>query len=156
MQSYFIKLLNYNSWANRKVMQCLKEQGVTNEKIMTLLSHIMSAQLIWLHRVKGLEKAPYELWKKYELTELEEMREKGAAGWLAFTKTSVDFNRVLKYHNYTGNYYENTVESIMVQLVNHASYHRGQIALKLREEGYEPVNTDYITYDRVVTEQLRD
>ncbi|HMR56073.1 MAG TPA: DinB family protein, partial [Cyclobacteriaceae bacterium] len=64
--------------------------------------------------------------------------------------------RVLKYKNYVGDYYETNVEQIMIHLVNHGSYHRGQVAMLLRQKGYEPVNTDYITYDRVLTGQLKD
>jgi uncharacterized damage-inducible protein DinB len=47
------------------------------------------------------------------------------------------------------------VEQIMIHLVNHSSYHRGQIAMLLRQNGFEPVNTDYITYDRVISGQLK-
>jgi uncharacterized damage-inducible protein DinB len=44
----------------------------------------------------------------------------------------------------------------MIHLVNHSTYHRAQIATLLRQGGLEPVNTDFITYDRVVTGQLKD
>ena len=44
----------------------------------------------------------------------------------------------------------------MIHLVNHSSYHRAQIALLLRQKGYEPINTDFITYDRVLRGQLKD
>ncbi len=63
---------------------------------------------------------------------------------------------MLKYKNYVGDYYETNVEQIMSHLVNHGSYHRVQVAMLLRQKGYEPVNTDYITYDRVLTGQLKD
>jgi uncharacterized damage-inducible protein DinB len=44
----------------------------------------------------------------------------------------------------------------MAHLVNHGTYHRGQVAVLLREKGYDPVNTDFITYDRVLRGQLKD
>ncbi|MFM8742635.1 MAG: DinB family protein [Cytophagales bacterium] len=44
----------------------------------------------------------------------------------------------------------------MIHLVNHGSYHRGQVAMLLRERGYEPFNTDLITYDRVLLGQWKD
>jgi len=48
------------------------------------------------------------------------------------------------------------VESIMMHLVNHCSYHRAQVALLLRQKGFEPLNTDFITYDRVVRGQWKE
>ena len=45
---------------------------------------------------------------------------------------------------------------IMIHLVNHSSYHRAQIAMLLRQNGFEPVNTDFITYDRVITGQMKE
>lgn len=156
MKSYFLKLYQYNAWSNRRVLKCLRSQNVVNEKILTLFSHLLSAQFIWLHRIQDLPPAPYELWKKYDLDKLELMVEEGAAAWLDFISKSNSFDRLLKYHNYTGDYFENNVEDIMIHQVNHATYHRGQIALLLRENGFEPVNTDFITYDRVMSGQLKN
>ena len=72
------------------------------------------------------------------------------------TSSTDSFNRVLKYKNYVDNYFENNVEQIMIHLVNHGSYHRGQVAMLLRQNGFEPINTDYITYDRMISGQLKD
>jgi uncharacterized damage-inducible protein DinB len=61
----------------------------------------------------------------------------------------------MTYKNYVGEDYTNNVEMIMIHLVNHSSYHRAQIAMLLRQKGFEPINTDFITYDRVITGQLK-
>ena len=82
------------------------------------------------------------------------MVEDADAQWMDFIKNNDDFNRLLKYNNYVGDYFESNVEQIMIHLVNHGSYHRGQVAMLLRQKGFEPVNTDYITYDRVLSGQL--
>ena len=76
--------------------------------------------------------------------------------WLDFVTGQESFNRSLTYNNYVGDPYVNNVENIMIHLVNHSTYHRAQIALLLRQKGFEPVNTDFITYDRVITGQLPD
>ena len=156
MKSYFLKLYQYNAWANRRVIGCLERQAVNDEKTLTLFSHILSAQFIWLHRIQSLPPPPYELWKKYDLPQLHSMVEESASRWLAFVQENETFDRILKYRNYTGDYFENNVEHIMMHLVNHGTYHRGQIAMLLRQKGYEPVNTDFITYDRVQSGQLKD
>jgi uncharacterized damage-inducible protein DinB len=75
--------------------------------------------------------------------------------WLDFVESTDDFDRELTYRNYTGDPYTNNVETIMIHLVNHSSYHRAQIAMLLRQNGFEPINTDFITYDRILRDQLK-
>jgi uncharacterized damage-inducible protein DinB len=156
MKKYFLKWYHYNEWANRRVLNAITTQHVTDEKILSLFSHQMSANYLWLHRIKGLPPPPYELWKTYSPDELSRMVTEVSASWLDFIRDNDDFDRMLKYKNYTGDPYENNVEHIMMHLVNHGTYHRGQIALLMRMQGLEPVNTDFITYDRVISGQLKD
>lgn len=156
MKEYFLKLYQYNTWANSRVLGALTQQKVTDDKILTLMSHVMAAQLLWLHRILGLPAPDVELWKKYSLERLQQLSEEGSSRWLQFIEDHDDFNRQLRYHNYVGHSFENNIEHIMIHTVNHATYHRGQVALLMRERGYEPVNTDFITYDRVMTGQLKN
>lgn len=156
MKEYFIKLYRYNEWANKRVLAALENQRVNDEKILRLFSHQLSANFLWLHRIQDLPPPEYELWKTYPLGQLRFMVEEGSKRWNQFVDGTENFNRILKYKNYVGDYYENNVEHIMIHLVNHGTYHRGQIALLLRERGFEPINTDFITYDRVITKQWKE
>jgi uncharacterized damage-inducible protein DinB len=155
MKKYFLKLYQYNEWANRRVLRAISSQDVQHEKILSLFSHQMSANYLWLHRIKGLPPPSYELWKTYPVNELARMVDEVSAMWLQFIEETESFDRILKYNNYTGDYFENNVEHIMMHLVNHGTYHRGQIALLLRMNGLEPINTDFITWDRIVSGQLK-
>lgn len=156
MKEFFIKWYHYNAWANRRVISCLEKQQVADEKILTVFGHLMAANFIWLNRIKGLPKSKYELWGKYELEVLRSMVEEADQEWMSFIHEHESFDRLMKYHNYVGDYFENNVQQIMIHLVNHGTYHRGQVALLLRQKGFEPVNTDFITYDRVISGQLKD
>ena len=42
------------------------------------------------------------------------------------------------------------MEDILIQVFNHGTYHRAQVAKDLRGNGLAPVNTDYITYVRAL------
>lgn len=156
MKRYFLKLYQYNAWCNKRVLDTLTSQQVRDEKILTLMGHIVAAQYLWLYRIKGLPPAQVKLWGEYSLEQLVRMAEEIGKEWLEFVEQTDDFNRELTYRNYVGDPYVNNVEMIMIHLVNHASYHRGQIAMQLRQKGYEPINTDFITYDRVLTGQLSE
>jgi uncharacterized damage-inducible protein DinB len=156
MKKYFLKLYQYNAWANRKVLKCLQAQNITDEKILSVFGHVMVAQLTWLSRIEATPNPGLKLWGNYSMAELQSMSDEGSAKWLNYVETTESFDRILKYHNFTGDYYESNVETIMIHTVNHASYHRAQIAMLLRQKGFEPVNTDFITYDRVLLGQLKD
>lgn len=156
MKKYFLKLYQYNAWSNKKVIDCLVRQSIDDEKILTLMSHIVAAQFIWLHRIKGLPPSDLKLWGTYALEKLQDLAEKAGTQWIDFVEATENFDREMSYKNYVGDPYTNNVEMIMIHLVNHSSYHRAQIALLLRQKGFEPVNTDFITYDRVITGQLKD
>ncbi len=156
MKDFFLKWYQYNAWANRRVVSCLELHMITDEKILTVFGHLMAANFIWLHRIKDLPKSKYALWGKYDLTELKKMVEEADDLWMSYIQENENFDRVMKYRNYVGDYYENNVQQIMIHLVNHGTYHRGQLAMLLRQKGFEPVNTDFITYDRVISGQLKD
>lgn len=156
MKKYFLKLYQYNAWANKRVISCLTKQNIEDEKILSIMGHIVAAQFLWLHRIKGLPPAEVKLWGDYKLPQLVTMAEDAGRLWLEFVEQTDDFNRELTYYNYVGDPYINNVEMIMIHLVNHCSYHRAQVALLLRQKGFEPINTDFITYDRVITGQWKD
>ena len=154
MKRYFLRLYQYNAWSNNRVIDCLLRQNVKDEKMLSLMGHIVAAQFLWLHRIKALPPPDLKLWGAYTLDQVKGLAEEAGKQWLAFVEETDDFNREITYKNYTGDPYTNNVEMIMIHLVNHSSYHRAQIAMLLRQKGFEPVNTDFITYDRVITGQL--
>jgi uncharacterized damage-inducible protein DinB len=156
MKEYFTKLYRFNEWANVRVIGCLKTQAVGDEKILSVMGHVLAAQFLWLHRIEGLPAPDVKLWGNYTLETLERMAAEINQRWIDFVANTENFNRMLSYKNYTGDAFTNNVEHIMMHLVNHCSYHRGQVAMLLRQKGFEPVNTDFITYDRVVTGQWKD
>jgi uncharacterized damage-inducible protein DinB len=156
MKSYFLKLYQYNAWATKRVLNCLEKQNVNDEKVLSIMGHVVAAQFLWLHRIKGLPPAQVKLWGEYTLPQLISMADEAGKLWIEFVDSTEDFNRDLDYINYVGEPYITNVEMIMIHLVNHSSYHRAQIALLLRQKGLEPINTDFITYDRVLRGQWKD
>lgn len=156
MKKYFLKLYQYNAWATKRVIGTLVRQQVNDAKILSLLGHVVAAQFLWLHRIKGLPAPDVKLWGEYTLDQLIEMAERASTQWLEFVESTDNFDREMTYRNYVNEPYTNNVENVMIHLVNHSTYHRAQIAMLLRQKGFEPINTDFITYDRVITGQLKD
>lgn len=156
MKKYFLKLYNYNYWSNKRALGAIQKQQVSDAKILQLMGHVLAAQYLWLHRIKGLPAPDVKLWGDYSLERLLDMAEDVGKKWIEFVERTDNFDRELTYRNYTNDPYTNNVENIMIHLVNHSSYHRAQVAMLMRQKGYEPINTDFITYDRVITGQWKD
>jgi uncharacterized damage-inducible protein DinB len=150
MKKYFLKLYQFNAWANDQVMECLKRQEVNHDRILSLMGHILAAQLVWLHRIKGIPPPAVVLWGNPSLEELTLLCEKAGKQWLAYIEAEENFDRELHYKNFAGHPFISNVEMIIIHVVNHSTYHRAQIAMLLRQSGMEPVNTDFIMYDRVM------
>ena len=156
MKEYFLKLYQYNAWSNDRVLRCLQRQQVKDEKILSVMGHVVAAQFLWLHRIIALPPPDVKLWGQYSLEQLISMESDAARQWREFIEKTDNFNWELTYTNYVGEPYVNNVEMIMIHLVNHSSYHRGQMAMLLRQKGLEPINTDFITYDRVIRGQWKE
>src|SRR5882757_6171415 len=109
MKEYFLKLYQYNAWADRRVIECLERQQVGDVKILRIFGHLVSAQLIWYNRFKGLPKSPHPLWADRLLAELRSISEEASRSWLNFIQEENTFDRVLKYNNYVGDYYETNI-----------------------------------------------
>jgi uncharacterized damage-inducible protein DinB len=153
MEDYLKKLFEYNDWANKRVLELLQKEKVDDEKIFTLMSHVLAAELLWLKRIVPSDQM-YEIWKMYTLEELFNMQQISSNNWLAFIRSSHSFTNNIAYKNTKGQNYVSEVSSILIHVVNHATYHRGQIAMLLRQKGIVPVDTDFIIYERTITKQI--
>lgn len=54
----------------------------------------------------------------------------------------------LAYRNTKGQEFKTPVQDVLMHLVMHSAYHRGQVAAAVRDSGGKPAATDYIVYVR--------
>jgi uncharacterized damage-inducible protein DinB len=78
-----------------------------------------------------------------ELTELEAER-----GSFLDGLSDADLDRVVSFRNLAGEPYADPLDGLIRHVVNHSTYHRGQVSTLLRQLGLTPPNTDLITYLR--------
>src|SRR5690606_35566670 len=60
----------------------------------------------------------------------------------------VDLRQVTMYSTASGARVSSKVSDMLFHAINHATYHRGQMAMDMRRSGLEPLSTDYIFYKR--------
>jgi len=59
---------------------------------------------------------------------------------------------IIAYKNFKGDSFENRVEDILTHVINHSTYHRGQIIAQLKGQLPSLPSTDYILFIREQTQ----
>ncbi|MDX5348113.1 MAG: damage-inducible protein DinB [Hymenobacteraceae bacterium] len=142
-------LSEYNIWANARVLELFRNIGEPPADSRSLFSHVLNAQSIWLCRIIN-EGCNVTVWQEHAVDEMEKLH-KYTSYKLAEVVARADdaeLNRKVSYTNSQGNAYVNQVSDMLTHAFTHAGYHRAQVMRDLRANGFEPVNTDYITYVR--------
>lgn len=133
-------LFNYDEWANLEVLRILRSSAT--ERSQKLLAHILSAERLWLERLQT--KPPSRpVWPELPLAECEKEIKALAAEWKRWLQTA-DLDRQVNYKNSKGEPWTSREEDILLHVITHSAYHRGQIAADLRAAGMQPAYTDFI------------
>ncbi|GAB3331789.1 DinB family protein [Hymenobacter humi] len=154
------KLGAFNVWANATVLQRLDEIAATGQEIpavaLRLFSHVLNAQAIWISRITGTT-SPVKVWQEHDLAGCHALHERTSEPLhqLMVHADETELQRLISYTNSLGDSYESLVHDILTHAVVHASYHRAQVATRLRDHGLEPVNSDFITYCRELSAAAR-
>lgn len=149
----FLKLqLEYSRWASERTLDAARpltqeelERDLHNSHggVLGTLTHVFQSDRIWLSRLRGTPR--FTLGDTDESLRIENLGEEwsrvadGFQEWLAGTK---DFKAILDYTNLAGQRHRLPLWQVVLHVVNHATYHRGQITTMLRQLGYSPIATD--------------
>ncbi|MFC4872784.1 DinB family protein [Negadavirga shengliensis] len=144
-RSYFKDLLAYNHHYNQKLVEIFLKES-TDEKSLQLFCHMLNAHHIWNARING-KKAVYSVWETHPVSRLQAMDKKNYEDSLALLD-KVDTDQTISYTTSKGDAFENRIIDILFHIINHSTYHRGQIALLFRQTGLEPLISDYVFYKR--------
>ena len=149
LKEHLLHLLKYNDWATREAAISLKGIEKKDAKLLELLSHIVSAQKVWLERTLGRE-VYSNPWQKHTVEECISLSTSQTSEWINLLEGINDneLDKQIEYTNSTGNSYINTIKDIVAHLINHSTYHRAQIAQRVKALGGKPAVTDYIVYQR--------
>ncbi|GAA4319073.1 DinB family protein [Pontixanthobacter gangjinensis] len=147
MKDYFKELLEYSHYYNLEIIKKFRDGDlhfIVPDRAVELLSHTLNAQKIWNERLKG-NSDNLKVWEVHEINHLETIEEENYQESLHLLKTE-DMDRIVEYRNTKGESFQNTVKDIIFHMVNHSTYHRGQIATEFRKQGIDPVVSDFVYY----------
>jgi uncharacterized damage-inducible protein DinB len=153
-------LYDYNAWANRRAMEAasklsaeefLKPMGSSFSSVRDTLAHIYGAEWIWLERFQGRSPSSLPDTTQFpDVASLQERWNEHETRLLSFVKglTLADLDRMMEYKTLKFGVYRNPLWQSMQHLVNHGTYHRGQVTTLLRQLGAQPILTDLMHFYR--------
>ena len=153
LHSYLKRLFEYDDWANREVVTSLQKLPYAPHKSVRLMAHVVAVEYVWLARLNSQSDPP--VWPEWTLPEISQQRESlpSVIGKF-FQNLSADLDHPISYTNTKGERWTNSIGDILMHIVMHSAYHRGQIATVLRDTGVAPPYTDYI--QAVRTRQIEE
>lgn len=151
-------LFAFNRWANDEILAACRslehedfarDLRTSYRSIRGTLVHTLWAEWIWFRRLLG--ESPKVMFTEEEFPAMDAIESR----WheldderRRFIDSLTDDRLpvVFEYENLKGEHWKYSYQHAMQHVVNHSSYHRGQIVTLLRQLGKTPPSTDFLMY----------
>ena len=162
-KKYFLELADYNIWANNIAIDWLHQINEEQWKQAIISSfssieqtaiHIAGAEKIWIDRWTNVQN-PVFLTAEFKGTknDLIAIWKKSSADLKSFIEKypEENYQQPLTFKRLNGEEYQMEFAQTFSHIINHSTFHRGQLVTMLRHAGFIKVtSTDLITYYRVI------
>ncbi len=150
LSGHFTELYEYDSASNRQILNLLTGIKEAEGRIHQIFAHLLMAKKVWITRLRGEDSSSTKIWPELSWDDCSKLIDENSLSYREFlrNKPDEDLESVVIYKNSKGTEFRTPARDILTHVIIHGGYHRGQIATAVRKLGFEPVNTDYITYVR--------
>ncbi|HYP08575.1 MAG TPA: DinB family protein [Bryobacteraceae bacterium] len=149
---FLVLQLDYTRWANEHSLEAaraLSEEELTRDLgnsyggVLGTLLHIFHADRVWLSRLEGRPRATMaDEGESWTLPSLAVAWADIAERYRAWASNVTDAQAILEYKNLAGKPGSLPLWQVIMHVVNHGTYHRGQITTMVRQLGKPPISTD--------------
>ncbi|NOV00107.1 DinB family protein [Paenibacillus planticolens] len=163
MREHAIKTYDYHVWANKRVFARLEElpEEVLHQELGNVfptiykgLVHIYQVDTIWLsgmmgnsyEQIKELLGAIEAKTANKTLTQLQAAYREKAEEYRVFLKGADDLQAKKQFPHPTFGVLQASIGELIQHIVNHGTYHRGNISSMLRQLGHAGASSDYVFY----------
>ena len=148
MKEYLIDTFKYNSWANLKLLEAIRQMPDMKEGVR-LFSHMITAQDIWFSRVNNEVGDKPQSWlsEAFLVEELDGRWTTSTSKWLEYLESinEADLNDHIVFHRLADKKaFQVKIVDVILQINYHSIHHRAQVLRLIREQGGVPPATDYI------------
>jgi uncharacterized damage-inducible protein DinB len=140
------EIIRYTQFADQRIIEIFDQFPQQMPEAEKLFSHVLNAQHIWMKRII-YEPQEYSPWQIHDRSLFEKIH---LENFLLICKVfkEADPEETISYKNSKGEEFTSKVNDIFFHVLNHSTYHRGQIATLFRIAGIIPPVTDYIILKR--------
>ncbi|MFC0517867.1 DinB family protein [Mucilaginibacter angelicae] len=153
MKTYFIKMFGYNRFANQHLIQAMETGGLP-AITLKLMGHLLAVEQVWLERCRLAPSSMPNSWpENVTIEQCKQQVSERYETWVMFLNgiNDEDIDKIIPYHSFTGDYFENQLGDIVTQVLNHGTHTRAQIGQQLKFAGTKTLPiTDYSYYLRVL------
>ncbi len=143
--AHYTRLFAYDAWANQEVLANLRTAPTPPARALKYIAHILAAERLWLERLEQREeKLP--VWPEFTVEECLKQAAELAALWKNYlaANSEADLAQSIRYKNSKGEGWSSRKDDVLMHVITHSAYHRGQIAADMRAAGLTPAYTDFI------------
>lgn len=142
------QLFDYNDWANRRIVAALKINR--SDRALKILAHLLITEKEYYERLYGKDSTGFDFWQDLPVDDCSDLARENAARFEKLLKRFDDegLGQITDYKTSEGISHQNNFRELLTHVLFHSSIHRGNIILKMREEGFAPPQIDYIIYLR--------
>jgi uncharacterized damage-inducible protein DinB len=131
-----IKLFEFEYWSNTEILNAIKSLKEKDERAMLLFSHLLSSPCMWLCRVEKRDMT-CTLFQERTLQECEILMKENLDGWKKYlsNKTEQDLEEKIEFISaweLNPSKRSMSIGDAITHLINHSSYHRGQIVASIK------------------------
>jgi uncharacterized damage-inducible protein DinB len=148
----FRSLFEYDYWANREALASLSALDGDTSRATRFFNHVLGAQEIWLSRFETPDTPSTNGWPALSFADERAALDDLHRRWinLLVGLTPEKLAADLAYRNTKGLEFKTPVRDVLMHLIVHSAYHRGQVAAAVRDSGGKPAPTDYVVYVRQI------
>lgn len=149
------RLFEHLEWADanaRDAVAAMPRGTPDAARALQIFAHVLGTEQVWLSRLRGVP-SRYPVWPQLDLesaTELTTRTARELRRYVAEVIERGELEREIDYANSAGQTFRGRIDDILMHVAMHGAYHRGQVALLVRQGGGEPASTDYIAFVRGV------
>jgi uncharacterized damage-inducible protein DinB len=142
---HFTRLFAYDAWANQEVLAGLRAMAHPPARALKFIAHILASEWLWLERLEQKEQT-LPVWPEFTVEQCGNLATDLSRLWKSYLKASseADLAKSVGYQNSKGESWKSRKDDILMHVVTHSAYHRGQIAADMRSAGLAPAYTDFI------------
>lgn len=150
MKNKFIKQFEFEYWSNGTILKAIRNLKEKDDRALLLFSHLLSSHCMWLSRVNKTA-FTCTLFQDRTLDECEQLMNENLEGWKNYLrdKTATDLEQSIEFMpawEAIPMKREMAVEDAIIHLINHSSYHRGQIVASIKGKVDELPFSTYIMF----------